>query len=45
MGKAGAFSFTKEGAFVGVNVARFLLSVKAAFVNGITMLADGGIKA
>ena len=45
MGKAGAFSFTKERAFVGVNVALFLLSDKAPFVNGITMPADGGVKA
>ena len=45
MGKAGAFSFTKERAFVGVNVALFLLSDKAPFVNGITMPADGGITA
>ena len=45
MGKAEAFSFTKEGAFVGVNVALFLLSDKAPFGNGITMPADGGVKA
>jgi hypothetical protein len=45
MGKAGTFSFTKDGASVGVNVAFFLLSDKAPFVNGITIPADGGITA
>ena len=45
MGKAGTFSFTKEGASVGVNVVLLLLSDEAPFVNGITMPADGGITA
>jgi hypothetical protein len=45
MGKAGTFSFTKDGASVGVNVAVFLLSDEAPFVNGITMPPDGSITA